>query len=81
MPAAARSAAAAVTAAYTPRDPLPPARRREADAEEVFERAAAHGDEHAVRSAGTALDAASRGDDGRALDAALRSVELIPPLR
>ncbi|MFD1833271.1 questin oxidase family protein [Streptomyces desertarenae] len=79
--AAAWSAAAAVTAAYTPRDPLPPARRREADAEEVFERAAAHGDEHAIKFADTALDVASWGDDGRALDAALRSVELIPPLR
>lgn len=73
---AAWAAAAAVTAAYTPDVPL---RAREVGGlgpEEVFARAAEHGDEHAVKFADTALDVG----DAPALAAALRAVEMIDPL-
>ncbi|MDT9692590.1 questin oxidase family protein [Streptomyces sp. P9(2023)] len=75
--AAAWAASAALTAAYTPRE----AEARGATAltaltaEEVFERAAAHGDDHTIKFADTALDVA----DARALTAAVRAVELNPP--
>jgi hypothetical protein len=73
---AAWTASAAITAMYAPGEPVdyvPPARLT---AEEVVERALAHGDEHVIKFTDTALDV---GDD-RALAAALRSVELSEPL-
>ncbi|WP_320778459.1 questin oxidase family protein [Streptomyces sp. CRN 30] len=75
--AAAWTASAAVTAMYAPRDPVarnPPGTTM--TAEEVFERATAHGDEHVIKLADTALDVG----DARALAAALRAVELSEPL-
>ncbi|MFI9627018.1 questin oxidase family protein [Streptomyces sp. NPDC052042] len=87
---AAWAASAAVTAAYAPSEPAPaPTRhasatasappsscpRSSSSAEELFARAAAHGDDHAIKFADTALDV---GDD-TALLAGLRAVELIPP--
>ncbi|WNI24274.1 questin oxidase family protein [Streptomyces sp. ITFR-16] len=74
---AAWAASAAVTAAYTPAEPA--AVRAEAgglSAEEVFARAAAHGDDHTIKFSDTALDVA----DAPALTAALRAVELNPPV-
>jgi hypothetical protein len=73
---AAWTASAAVTAMYAPDEPVdyaPPARLT---AEEVVERALAHGDEHVIKFTDTALDVG----DERALAAALRSVELSDPL-
>ncbi|CAL9353794.1 questin oxidase family protein [Streptomyces sp. enrichment culture] len=73
---AAWSASAAVTAMYGPEEPVdyvPPARLT---AEEVVERALAHGDEHVIKLTDTALDVG----DEQALAAALRSVELSSPL-
>lgn len=73
---AAWSASAAVTAMYAPAEAVsytPPARLT---AEEVMERALAHGDEHVIKLTDTALDV---GDD-LALAAALRSVEMSVPL-
>ncbi|MDX3572234.1 questin oxidase family protein [Streptomyces sp. ID05-47C] len=73
---AAWTASAAVTAMYAPDEPVayePPARLT---AEEVVERALAHGDEHVIKLTDTALDVG----DERALAAALRSVELSRPL-
>ncbi|WP_175410752.1 questin oxidase family protein [Streptomyces sp. TRM64462] len=85
---AAWAASAAVTAAYTPAKAAPVAAPYEAGGtgtgtgtgtgltpDEVFERAAAHGDDHAIKFADTALDVG----DAPALAAAVRSVELIPP--
>ncbi|MGW0122313.1 questin oxidase family protein [Streptomyces sp. NPDC003327] len=75
--AAAWSAAAAVTAAYTPREAAPvPYGKGTLTPEEVFERAAAHGDDHTIKFTDTALDVG----DPLALAAAVRSVELNPPL-
>jgi len=71
---AAWTASAAVTAMYAPAEPAagpPPARLT---AEEVMERALAHGDEHVIKLTDTALDVA----DDRALAAALRAIELSP---
>ncbi|MFB6842941.1 questin oxidase family protein [Streptomyces sp. NPDC056361] len=73
--AAAWSAAAVVTAAYTPREATSYARTG-LTPEEVFERAAAHGDDHTIKFADTALDVG----DGLALSAAVRAVELNPPV-
>ncbi|MEV0177446.1 questin oxidase family protein [Streptomyces sp. NPDC050803] len=73
---AAWTASAAVTAMYAPEEPVayePPARLT---AEEVMERALAHGDEHVIKLADTALDV---GDD-LALAAAVRAVEMSEPL-
>jgi hypothetical protein len=73
---AAWTASAAVTAMYAPDAPVdyvPPARLT---AEEVLERALAHGDEHVIKLTDTALDVG----DEQALAAALRSVELSRPL-
>jgi hypothetical protein len=73
---AAWTASGAVTAMYAPVEPVvytPPARLT---AEEVLERALAHGDEHVIKLTDTALDV---GDD-QALAAALRSVEMSEPL-
>jgi hypothetical protein len=73
--AAAWAAAAAVTAAYTPREAAPYARTG-LTAEEVFERAAAHGDDHTIKFTDTALDVG----DPLALAAAVRSIDLNPPV-
>ncbi|WSQ14490.1 questin oxidase family protein [Streptomyces sp. NBC_01231] len=73
---AAWTASAAVTAMYAPAQPTayaPPARLT---AEEVLERALAHGDEHVIKLTDTALDVG----DEQALASALRSVELSTPL-
>ncbi|MFJ2649035.1 questin oxidase family protein [Streptomyces sp. NPDC087420] len=90
---AAWAASAAVTAAYAPDDPAPYASTSLAP-EEIFARAAAHGDDHTIKFTDTALDVAAFGgtDDGRggngwdgngwdgtALAAAVRAVELNPP--
>ncbi|MGW8768338.1 questin oxidase family protein [Streptomyces sp. NPDC055815] len=72
--AAAWVAAAAVTAAYTPREAAPYAATG-LDAEEIFERAAAHGDDHTIKFTDTALDVG----DPLALAAAVRSIDLNPP--
>ncbi|MEV4947680.1 questin oxidase family protein [Streptomyces sp. NPDC053755] len=72
--AAAWSASAAVTAAYTPSEPVP-YRAVPLIAEEVFERAAAHGDDHTIKFTDTALDVG----DPQALAAAARSIALNPP--
>ncbi|GHC61501.1 questin oxidase family protein [Streptomyces flavofungini] len=77
--AASWAASAAVVAAYSP---TAPQTYREADAEagrstfdEVFARAAAHGDDHTIKFADTALDVGDR----TARAAALRAVRLNPP--
>ncbi|MFD8209254.1 questin oxidase family protein [Streptomyces sp. NPDC059695] len=72
--AAAWAAAAAVTAAYTPREAAPYAETG-LTPEEVFERAAAHGDDHTIKFTDTALDVG----DPLALAAAVRSIDLNPP--
>ncbi|NGO69617.1 questin oxidase family protein [Streptomyces boncukensis] len=73
---------AAVTAVYSPAEGAPPVRAGSTSPEEVFERAAAHGDEHAIKLADTVLDVASWDPDGDRLElaAALRGVELIEPV-
>ncbi|GAA2328705.1 questin oxidase family protein [Streptomyces cuspidosporus] len=87
---AAWAASAAVLAAYGPPAPLPPgglpsvpAGATPAErAEEVFARAAAHGDEHAIKLTDTVLDVAAMreaGDD-LALAAALQGCALIEPI-
>ncbi|MFJ3954770.1 questin oxidase family protein [Streptomyces libani] len=77
--AAAWAAASAITTLYAADTP-----RRAPDAaavtpDEVFARAVAHGNEHAIKFADTALDVAAASEDGdtRALSAALNAVELI----
>ncbi|MFI7099839.1 questin oxidase family protein [Streptomyces sp. NPDC050161] len=78
---AAWAASAALTSLYSPDDALPPLRAGSLTPDEVFARATAHGDEHAIKLTDTALDVASwtpEGDD-RALAAALRALALIPP--
>ncbi|MGW2187096.1 questin oxidase family protein [Streptomyces sp. NPDC001719] len=78
---AAWAASAAITSLYAPPDTLPPLRAGLLTPEEVFERAAAHGDEHVIKLTDTACDVASwtsEGDD-QALSAAVRSMELIAP--
>lgn len=86
--AAAWQASAAVTAAYAapaalPADQLPSlAAAGSMTTEEVFEQAAAHGDEHAIKLTDTVLDvvaAADHGDD-LALAAALHACALIDPV-
>ncbi|MEU7009113.1 questin oxidase family protein [Streptomyces sp. NPDC046332] len=72
--AAAWAASAAVTAAYTPREPAPYSGTA-LTPEEVFERAAAHGDDHTIKFADTALDVG----DPLALTAAVRAIDLNPP--
>ncbi|MEU2206826.1 questin oxidase family protein [Streptomyces hygroscopicus] len=84
---AAWAASAAVTAVYAPSEPLPADRLPSAAGvtpEEVFARAAAHGDEHAIKLTDTALDVArgargARGTDATALAAALHACALIDP--
>ncbi|MFC8516350.1 questin oxidase family protein [Streptomyces sp. NPDC057257] len=73
---AAWTASAAVTAMYAPAEPVtytPPARLT---AEEVVERALAHGDEHVIKLTDTALDVG----DEQALAAAQRAIEISAPL-
>ncbi|MFC8537150.1 questin oxidase family protein [Streptomyces sp. NPDC057249] len=74
---AAWAASAAVTAAYSPAEAavLPAGYGASLTAEEVFARAAAHGDDHTIKFVDTALDVGG----APALAAALRSVELNPP--
>lgn len=66
-----------MTAMYAPDAPEPCVPPGAVTPEEVFERALAHGDEHVVKLADTALDVG----DERAFAAALRAVELGEPLR
>ncbi|MGK5530680.1 questin oxidase family protein [Streptomyces sp. URMC 129] len=80
--AAAWAASAGVVASYAPAGgPRPPAAGGGATAEELFDRAAVHGDAHAIKLADTALDvAAAHPRDGHlALGAVLRAVELTDP--
>ncbi len=72
---AAWTASAAVTAMYAPDAPVACRPRGTFTAEEVFERALAHGDEHVIKLTDTALDV---GDEW-AVAAALRSMELSEP--
>jgi len=74
---AAWAASAAVTSAYGPREALPVAPHLTAaqDAQEVFARAAAHGDDHTIKFTDTALDVG----DTAALAAAGRAIELNTP--
>ncbi|MDV9187887.1 hypothetical protein R6L23_06615, partial [Streptomyces sp. SR27] len=66
---------AAVTAAYTPAEAAPyPC--TSLTPEEVFARAAAHGDDHTIKFTDTALDVG----DPLALAAAVRSIDLNPPV-
>ncbi|MFF0223395.1 questin oxidase family protein [Streptomyces sp. NPDC004629] len=73
---AAWTASAAVTAMYAPATPVAYTSPGTVTAEEVFERALAHGDEHVIKLTDTALDVG----DEPALAAALRSMELSAPL-
>jgi hypothetical protein len=73
---AAWAASAAVTAMYAPEEAVLYTPPGHLTAEEVLERALAHGDEHVIKLTDTALDV---GDD-LALAAALRSVEMSEPL-
>ncbi|AZQ39705.1 DUF4243 domain-containing protein [Streptomyces cyaneochromogenes] len=73
---AAWTASAAVTAMYGPVEPVAHVPSARPTAEEVLEKALAHGDEHVIKLADTALDVG----DGPALAAALRAVELSEPL-
>ncbi|NUV71809.1 questin oxidase family protein [Streptomyces sp. CAI-121] len=72
------AASAAVTAAYAPREaaPAPTSATGAADAGELFARAAAHGDDHTIKFADTALDVG----DALAFSAARRAIELNPPV-
>lgn len=73
---AAWAASAAVTSAYGPREAqhLPTAQAAQ-HPQEVFERAAAHGDDHTIKFTDTALDVG----DAAALVAAGRAIELNTP--
>ncbi|MBD0670930.1 questin oxidase family protein [Streptomyces sp. CBMA156] len=73
---AAWTASAAVTAMYAPAAPVACVPPGAFTPEEVFERALAHGDEHVIKLADTALDVG----DAPALAAALRAMELSDPL-
>ncbi|WP_030561808.1 questin oxidase family protein [Streptomyces aureocirculatus] len=76
---AAWAASAAVTAAYAPATPVAYgtayAEAGTSTFDDVFARAAAHGDDHTIKFADTALDVGDRA----ARAAALRGVELNPP--
>ncbi|RLU86924.1 hypothetical protein CTZ27_24405 [Streptomyces griseocarneus] len=76
---AAWQAAAVVTAAYTPAAPLVSWSAPPPTTEEAFERAAAHGNEHVIKLADTALDVIAAAPDraGQALAAVGRACELI----
>ncbi len=79
--ATAWAATAAVTAIYAADTPRPAPDASSLTPEEVFERAVAHGDEHVIKFADTALDVAAGAEDGdtRALSAALNAMRLIDP--
>ncbi|ARZ69603.1 questin oxidase family protein [Streptomyces sp. HU2014] len=81
--AAAWEASAAVITAYSPAGPAEPRRAGAvpATAEEVFARAAAHGDAHTIKFTDTALDVAAAEPERapRVWAAAAASCELIPP--
>ncbi|GHE07506.1 questin oxidase family protein [Streptomyces alanosinicus] len=76
---AAWAASAAVTAAYAPAEPTPAGGLPEApgSAEEVFELAARHGDEHVIKLADTCLDVHARTGRPEALAAVVRAAGLI----
>ncbi|MFE9030546.1 questin oxidase family protein [Streptomyces iakyrus] len=73
---AAWTASAAVTAMYPTAEPVADVPAPRCTAQEVLERALAHGDEHVVKLTDTALGVG----DEQALAAALRAVELSEPL-
>ncbi|MFG2501484.1 questin oxidase family protein [Streptomyces sp. NPDC048441] len=73
---AAWTASAAVTSMYAPDAPVAYTAPGTFAPEEVFERALAHGDEHVIKFADTALDVG----DEQALTAALRAIEISEPL-
>ncbi len=77
---AAWAASAAVTAVYAPGQAAPVPDGTPPAPQEVFARAAAHGDEHAIKFADTALEVAAgpEGGDPLAMAAARRAIELIP---
>lgn len=75
--AAAWSATAAIHAAYAPTEGTAARGGDRTDPQEVFDRAVAHGDEHAIKLADTALDVHTRTEDPLALSAVLRALELI----
>lgn len=81
--AAAWAAAAALTSVYAPDTPAPREQLPDAPAgpeaiAETFARAVAHGDEHVIKFADTALDVHTRTSNPAALAAAIRAVQLIP---
>ena len=80
--AAAWDAAAALTAIYAPasavQGPRPAAVAGDSAADEVFTRAVAHGDEHAIKFADTAAEVHGRTGDPAALSAARHAIDLIP---
>lgn len=73
------TATSAVTAIYAADTPRPAPHAGSVTPEEVFERAVAHGNEHAIKFADTALDVSAASEDGdtRALSAALNALALI----
>jgi questin oxidase-like protein len=73
---AAWAASAAVTAAYTPTEPVRAPAANGLSPQEAFARATAHGDAHAVKFADTALDVG----DAAAVAATVRAVQLIEPM-
>ncbi|MFE5662716.1 questin oxidase family protein [Streptomyces niveus] len=73
---AAWTASAAVMSMYAPAEPVPYVPATGITAEEVLERALAHGDEHVIKFADTAVDVG----DEQALTAALRAADLSEPL-
>jgi hypothetical protein len=80
---AAWDAAALITAIYAPPEPappetLPPAPTGPGAADETFARAVAHGDEHVIKFADTAIDVHARTGEASALAAAVYAVERIP---
>lgn len=79
-------AVAALTTAYGPKAPAAPSRDAEKwaatmTADEVFAQAAAHGDEHVIKFADTALEVAAGAPDGdhRAQTAALYAQSAVEP--
>ncbi|MFD7509140.1 questin oxidase family protein [Streptomyces sp. NPDC059853] len=77
---AAWAASAAVVAAYRPAGPQPEVAVPDGlVGAELFERAAVHGDEHAIKLVDTLLDVVDGPDGGTALGAGLRALELIEP--
>jgi hypothetical protein len=72
-----------ITAIYAPSEPAPPERLPAAPegpcaADETFARAVAHGDEHVIKFADTAVDVHARTGDAAALAAAVHAATLIP---